>query len=160
MLKEKLCETILAEIESYILKNNINKTQFAILADIPVASFRNILSRIKQGNLPGNDILDRIEEVLKKEYIAPEQELNKDINLILLKNIELNLKRKFGTVKQASISGGWGEKYLTNMLSDLRKGSSFPSIPQLVKIANLCEVEVYNFFIIDYQKGDEINVGI
>ena len=69
-----------------------------------------------------------------------------EINLRIAENVKKRINKKYKTTKEASIAGGWGEKYLTNMLSDLKNKNHFPSIPQLVKIANLCNCDIKEFF--------------
>lgn len=69
-----------------------------------------------------------------------------NINDKIANNIRKKIKDKFKTVKDASITGGWGEKYLTNMISDLKNKNNYPSIPQLIKVAALCECDLKDFF--------------
>ncbi len=71
---------------------------------------------------------------------------NDDINLKIANNIRKKIKDKFKTVKDASVTGGWGEKYLTNMMSKIKNGGIYPSIPQLLEVATLCECELKDFF--------------
>lgn len=69
-----------------------------------------------------------------------------DINNKIANNIKNIIKSKFKTVKDASVAGGWGEKYLTNMISKIKNTGNYPSIPQLLEIATLCECELKDFF--------------
>lgn len=69
-----------------------------------------------------------------------------DINNKIANNIKNIIKSKFKTVKDASVAGGWGEKYLTNMISKIKNAGNYPSIPQLLEIATLCECDLKDFF--------------
>lgn len=71
---------------------------------------------------------------------------NFEINKRIANNIKKMIKIKFKTTKAASIAGGWGEKYLTNMISKIKNYGNYPSVPQLLEIANLCECDLKEFF--------------
>lgn len=71
---------------------------------------------------------------------------NIDVNIRIAENIKKRINKKFKTTKEASIAGGWGEKYLTNTISKIKNSELYPSVPQLIEIANLCGCDIKEFF--------------
>lgn len=64
---EKVCNLISKEIDSYIKKNKITISEFAIRAGIPQRSFINVRSRLNKNIIPGNQTLQKIEKVLNNK---------------------------------------------------------------------------------------------
>lgn len=73
---------------------------------------------------------------------------NKELDLKISENFKKILKEKYKTVKECSVAGEWGEKYLTNTISKIKNGK-YPTIDQIKKIAELCDCDFVDFFKID-----------
>lgn len=70
---------------------------------------------------------------------------NKELDFKISENFKKIIKKKYKTVKECSLAGTWGEKYLTNAIGRIKNGK-YPTIEQIKKIAELCDCNFIDFF--------------
>lgn len=73
---------------------------------------------------------------------------NKELDLKISENFKKIIKENYKTVKECSLAGKWGEKYLTNAIGKIKNGK-YPTIDQIKKIAELCNCNFIDFFQIN-----------
>lgn len=64
---KKITDLIINEIEKFKKRKKITQAEFAELAGIPKASFANIMLRLRNNQVPSNEILVKIEKVLNSK---------------------------------------------------------------------------------------------